>query len=283
MRTTLPMDGKVCLITGATSGIGLVTARVLAERGATVIIVGRSQAKSAATVEQITSATGNPKVAYMLADLSAQHAVRQLAAQVRAEHPQLHVLINNAGAVLLRREQSVDGIEMTWALNHLAYFLLTDLLLDTLKASAPARVISVASNAHERGRINFDDPQRATGFSAYAQSKLANVLFTRELARRLAGSGVTANVLHPGVVATSFGTNNGWIGRALRPLFNRGSISPEQGAQTIIYLACAPEVGQISGQYFYQSRPIPAAPAAQDDAAAQRLWALSQRMTAATA
>jgi retinol dehydrogenase 12 len=280
MSDTSTMRGKTCLVT---SGIGMVAAQVLAERSATVVIVGRSQEKSAATVAKIIAATGNPDVSYLLADLSSQRAVRHLAAQFTAAHDQLHVLINNAGAVVLRREQSVDGIELTWALNHLAYFLLTDLLLDTLKASAPARVISVASNAHERGRIAFDDPQRTTGFSAYAQSKLANILFTRELARRLAGTGVTANTLHPGVVATGFGTNNGWLGRVLRPLFNLGSISAEEGAQTIIYLASAPEVTAVSGQYFYQSRAISPAPQAQDDAAAQRLWALSQQMTAASA
>ena len=274
----MSMQGKVCLITGATAGIGLVTAQALAARGATVVAVGRSAAKSAATVAAIVQATGNPNVSYLLADLSVLSEVRKLAAQFTAAHNRLHVLVNNAGAVFIQPEKSADGIEMTWALNHMAYFLLTDLLLDTLKASAPARIISVSSNAHEAGQINFDDPSRTTGFRAYAQSKLANILFTTELARRLAGTGVTANSLHPGVVATNFGTNNGWLGRAVRPLFNLVSISAEQGADTMIYLATAPEVAEVSGVYFYKRKATTPAKAAQDSAAAQRLWALSERL-----
>jgi retinol dehydrogenase-12 len=273
------MQGKVCLVTGATSGIGLVAARELAARGATVVLVGRSRERSAAAAAAITSQTGNQNVSFMLADLSSQRAVRELAAQFRAAHERLHVLVNNAGAVFMRRERSADGIEMTWALNHLAYFLLTDLLLDTLKASAPARIISVSSDAHKGGRIDFDDPQRPGGFRAYSQSKLANILFTRELARRLEGTGVTANTLHPGVVATNFGVNNGWIARALRPLLNLASISAEEGAKTIVYLATSPEVAGVSGEYFYKCRVAPTDQAARDASSAERLWALSEQMT----
>lgn len=277
--TGKPMSGKICVVTGATSGIGEVTARELARQGATVIVVGRSQEKSAATVEKIEQETGNANVEYMLADLAVQQDVRGLAEQVEGRHQRLHVLVNNAGAVILKRQQTVDGIETTFALNHLSYFLLTNLLLDRLKAGAPARIVNVSSNAHERGKLDFDDLQGASGFGAYARSKLANVMFTYELARRLEGTGVTANVLHPGLVATNFGTNNGLVGRLLRPLFDRRAISPEEGARTSIYLASSPEVEGVTGRYFVKETETRSAPRSYDERAQARLWEASAELT----
>ena len=202
------MAGKVCLVTGATSGIGEVAATALAAKGATVVLVGRNPEKAAATAERIKKVTGNPSVEFLIADLSQQSEVRRLAEEFKAKHDRLHVLVNNAGAMFADRRESPDGIELTFALNHLGYFLLTNLLLDTLKASAPSRVVSVASYAHRMvPALDFDDLQfreKYSGFKVYGASKLANVLFTKELARRLEGTGVTANSLHPGFVATSF-------------------------------------------------------------------------------
>ncbi len=206
------MRGKLCMVTGATSGIGRVTAQVLAQAGAEVVVVGRNREKSEATVDRIKQQTGNSAVEYMLADLSSQTAIRQLAETFKRQHERLNVLVNNAGAFFLWRQESVDGIEMTFALNHLGYFLLTNLLLDTLKASAPARVINVSSGSHRGETINFNHFQGKrmySGFRAYGESKLANILFTYELARRLEGTGITVNAIHPGFVATNIGTNNG--------------------------------------------------------------------------
>ena len=246
------MEDKICMITGATSGIGEATARTLAQMGATVILVGRSPEKSALTVSKIRQQTGNPAVEYLLADLSSQEEIRQLAQQFASLHNRLHVLVNNAGALFATRQHSVDGIEMTLALNHLNYFLLTNLLLDALKASAPARIINVGDSAHKFVEgVNFDDLQlqsQYAGWKAYSQSKLCNLLFTYELARRLEGTGITANTLHPGIVATRFGRDNpGLVGRFIR-LSNLFAISPERGAQTIIYLASSASVEGITGK-----------------------------------
>ena len=207
------MDGKVILITGATNGIGKAAALDLAKQGAQVVIVGRSADKTQATVAEIKQQSGNAKIDSLLADLSSLAEVRKLAAEFRQRYSRLDVLINNAGAIFADRTLTVDGYERTFAVNHLAYFLLTDLLLDMVKASAPARIVNVASDVHSGGSIHFDDLQLEKnygmgGMGAYGQSKLANVMFTYELSRRLAGTGVTANVLHPGVVATGFGENN---------------------------------------------------------------------------
>jgi NAD(P)-dependent dehydrogenase (short-subunit alcohol dehydrogenase family) len=284
------MAGKVVLVTGATAGIGAVTARELARKGATVCIVGRSREKCEATVAQIRGTTGSAAVEFLLADLSSQAEVRRLAAEFPARYPRLDVLVNNAGGMFLTRQESVDGIEMTLALNHLAYFLLTNLLLDLLKASAPARVVSVSSDAHRMVRgFDFEDPQRRKryrGFAVYGESKLANVLFSSELARRLAGTGVTSNALHPGFVASNFFSAPG-----MRPLLGRlmglasrvFAISPEEGAKTSIYLASAPEVANITGGYFERSKPAEPSPAARDAEAARRLWQLSEELTMASA
>jgi NAD(P)-dependent dehydrogenase (short-subunit alcohol dehydrogenase family) len=278
------MNGKICLVTGGTNGIGKATAQTLAQMGATVVIVGRNAPKTAQLVEEIRAASGNKNVDSLLADLSSQEEVRRLADEFKSKYPHLHVLLNNAGAVFLQRQLSVDGIEMTFALNHLAYFLLTNLLLDTLKASAPARIINVSSGAHTSGRIEFDNLQgeRSYGSRAYGNSKLANILFTMELARRLEGTevtGVTVNALHPGFVATGFGKNNGKIIAALvsifAPLVAR---SPAKGAETPIYLASSPSVEGITGKYFYDSHVIPPAPQATDMAVARKLWDVSAEL-----
>jgi NAD(P)-dependent dehydrogenase (short-subunit alcohol dehydrogenase family) len=270
------------LVTGATAGIGVPTARVLAERGATVVLVGRNRAKCEATTAQIKQQTGNPNVDYLVADLSALAEVRRLAAEFQNRHNRLDVLVNNAGAIFLSRQVTAEGLEMTFALNHLSYFLLTTLLLDTLKASALARIVNVSSRAHQRASINFEDLQgdkRFDGQAAYGQSKLANILFTYELARRLAGSGVTANALHPGVVASNFATNNGPVGWFFRLVANPFSISNEKGAQTSIYLAASPDVEGATGKYFVECKEVRSSPASYDEAAARRLWEASERIT----
>jgi retinol dehydrogenase-12 len=276
------MQGKICLITGATSGIGLVTARELARQGGRVLLVGRSPDKCATTVEQIRAQTGSRQVEALLADLSSQEQIRQLAHQVQERSSHLDVLINNAGGLWLRRELTMDGLEMTFAVNHLAYFLLTHLLLDTLQASAPARIVNVASYAHSKATLDFANLQGERGYhgwQAYCCSKLANVLFTYELARRLMGTGVTANALHPGWVATGFGGNNGWRGRLLQWAARVKGISPEEGARTILYLATAAEVEGVTGQYFDQQKPVRSSPPSHDEAAAKRLWQVSLELT----
>ncbi|HCC78536.1 MAG: short-chain dehydrogenase [Chloroflexi bacterium GWB2_49_20] len=286
-QTNSHMQGKVCLVTGATSGIGEVTARALAQMGATVIVVGRDAQRGAATLERIKKAAPTAQVEFMLADLSSQAQVRQLAQEFKLKYSRLDVLVNNAGAWLTRHQESVDRIEMTFALNHLGYFLLTNLLLETLKTSAPARIINVSSYGHEAGRMNFDDLQfqhRYNGMQAYRQSKLANILFTYELARQLTGTGVTVNVLNPGLVATNFGLNNfglnnRWLKSLLRRVYALAAISPEQGAQTAIYLAVSPEVKSVTGKYFMKEKGAQSSPASYDIAAASRLWQLSQALT----
>ena len=279
---TPQMPDKICLVTGATSGIGLVTAQALAQQGATVIVVGRHPERGAATVRRIVQATGNPHVELLLADLSVQAQVRQLAAEFQRRFARLDVLVNNAGALFIKRQLSADGLEMTFALNHLGYFLLTHLLLGTLTASAPARIVNVSSNAHQGAQMHFADLQgqrRYSGWRAYCQSKLANLLFTYELARRLDGSGVTANAVHPGFVATGFGRNNrGLFGLCMR-VAQLTALSPEQGAETLIYLATSPEVEGMSGKYFVKQRPVESSRASYDQEAAQRLWQLSAELT----
>ena len=285
MSDPTPADRKTVLITGATAGIGAVAALELARKGFRVGVVGRDPARCAATAARIGREVAGSAVDTFVADLSSQAEVCRLAAEVKATYPRLDVLLNNAGAMISPRRASVDGIEQTWALNHLAYFLLTDLLRDRLDATHGARVVSVASDAHRMVRgIDFADVEgkRSYGaWKAYGQSKLANILFTRELARRLkeSGSGVTANCLHPGFVRTNFTNGEGLGFWAFRQLANVMAISPEAGAATSIYLATAPEVAATSGVYFRKSRPAEPTPAARDDDAARRLWDLSVAMT----
>ena len=278
------MDGKTVLITGATNGIGKVAALELAKKGAHVVIVGRNPAKTADTVAAIKAGSSNPNIESILADLTSMAEVRKIAATFLASHSRLDVLINNAGAFFSERRESVDGYEMTFAGNHLAYFLLTNLLLDTLKASAPARIVNVSSNAHGIGKLNFDNLNAQNrygmrGFSAYGNSKLANVMFTYALARRLEGTGVTANVLHPGFVRTGMNNNNGVVMAVIMGIIRPFFLTPEQGADTIIYLASSPEVEGVSGKYWEKRTAIPSSQSSYDVGAQERLWAMSEQMT----
>ena len=278
------MHGKVCLATGATLGIGKASALGLARMGAQVVIVGRDEARTRETAAWIASEAKNPRIDFLVADLSSQAEVRRLADTFNGKYPKLNVLLNNAGAVFTRRETTVDGIERTWALDHLAEFLLTQLLLDRLLASAPARIVNVASGAHTAGKINFDDLQgekKYSGIAAYSQAKLANIMFTYALARRLAGKDVTANCLHPGVVATGFGHNTPGLVKTLVSLARPFLITPEKGAATSIYLASSPDVANVSGQYFAKCKPIASSKPSGDVAAQERLWAISEKQTGA--
>jgi NAD(P)-dependent dehydrogenase (short-subunit alcohol dehydrogenase family) len=279
------MQGKTILITGATSGIGRATASALAKTGATIYCAGRDPERSEATVSTIQADSGNQQVYGLLADLASFEQIRNLADEVHQRTKRLDVLVNNAGAWFMRRQLSQDGIELTFALNHLAYFLLTNLLLDILKSTAAeaseARIVNVSSAAHQGAKIHFDDLQFQHGYGgmrAYSQSKLANLLFTYELARRLEGTGVTANALHPGFVASRFATNNGPLAKIAMRLARFIAISPEQGAQTSIYLASSPEVKGVSGKYFVKSHPQDSDPASYDVEAARRLWEISAQM-----
>jgi NAD(P)-dependent dehydrogenase (short-subunit alcohol dehydrogenase family) len=274
----MSMRDRVCLVTGATSGIGLVTARELARQGARVVLVGRNPARSESAVRQIQTQTGNPEVEALVADLSCQRQIRELAERFRQRHSRLDVLVNNAGGMWLRRELTEDGLERTFAVNHLAYFLLTHLLLDVLRTSAPARVVNVASAAHRRAVLDFGDlmgERRYNGWRQYCRSKLMNLLFTYELARRLDGSGVTANALHPGWVATGFAGNNGWRGWPWQWTARCFAIRPEAGARTVVFLAASPDVAGTNGRYFVRERAAPSSPASCDEAAARRLWQVS--------
>jgi NAD(P)-dependent dehydrogenase (short-subunit alcohol dehydrogenase family) len=276
------MTGKLCLVTGATSGIGWETAKALAARGATVALVGRDMARTQQAIDGIHEVAPGAQVESYIADLSSQEQVRRLAGEFQARHDRLDVLVNDAGAVFPRRMESVDGIEMTLALNHLAPFLLTNLLLDTLKASVPSRIVTVSSGAHMGARIDFDNLQLTHGYGpwrAYGQSKLMNVLFTIELARRLAGTGVTANALHPGFVASDFGKGEGPFWDTAFTLMRPFMISAQRGAQTVTYLASSPDVEGATGGYYANSKPARSSEIARDEATARRLWEVSERLT----
>ena len=273
------MNSKICLITGATSGIGKATARGLALQSATVIVVGRSKAKCLATVNSIVQQTGNASIDYLVADLASQQEIRRLAQEFLQRYPRLDVLVNNAGTNRLTRQLSPDGIELVFATNHLSYFLLTHLLLDVLRASAPARIVVVSSYYHRQARLDFKRLQ-ASGLNAYPLSKLANLLFAYELARRLEGSGVTVNALNPGLVKSKIGLDMPGLASVIKRLMNRFSgISTEEGAKTSIYLATSPEVEGVSGQYFEKCLPIASSPASYDQEAAERLWRISADLT----
>ncbi|MDX2170876.1 MAG: SDR family oxidoreductase [Deltaproteobacteria bacterium] len=274
------MQGKTVLITGATSGIGRATALGLARLGAVVVVLCRDRGKGEALLAELRAA-GAADVGLIVADLSVQAEVRRAAAEFLASGRPLHVLVNNAGVVNLERTLTADGLETTFAVNHLAYFLLTALLLERLQASAPARIVNVSSEAHKFAPLDFDDLQnqrRYRTMRVYGQSKLANILFTSELARRLAGSGVTVNCLHPGAVATGLGTNNGRWARGLIRLLGLFFRSPDDGAATSLYLATAPAVEGVSGRYFARCKEKTPSAAARDDAAAARLWAVSEQL-----
>jgi NAD(P)-dependent dehydrogenase (short-subunit alcohol dehydrogenase family) len=273
------MQGKTVIITGATSGIGEVAAVRLAEQGARIVFTARDKARADDTLAALRKAGPKAEHNVHMADLSRLAEMKRIGAEL-AREPQIDVLINNAGALFNKRQETVDGLEMTFALNHMAYFVVTNLLLSKLKPGA--RIVTVASNAHRGAKLDFDDLQSRrsyTGFPVYSRSKLCNILFNRELARRLSGSGVTANALHPGFVATRFGNDSGGIMRTVLKIAKPiGAISPEEGAQTIIYLASAAEVAGVSGQYFYECRPATPTAEARNDEDAKRLWDMSAQI-----
>jgi NAD(P)-dependent dehydrogenase (short-subunit alcohol dehydrogenase family) len=278
------MTGKTVLVTGATNGIGFITARELAKMDAVVLMVARDEQKGRAKLEEIRKAVPNAKLELLLADLSSMASIRQLATNITAKYSSLDVLVNNAGAFYSDRRVSKDGFEMTFALNHIGYFLLTNLLLDTLKRGKNARIVSVSSGAHLGAKINFDDlqlEQKFSGWAAYCTSKLMNVLFTKELARRLAGTGVTANCLHPGFVNTGFaGGSSDLMGRMLNFVKNFAAITPEKGAETMIYLSSSQEVANVTGEYFEKKKIAKVNPIALDSSIAKRLWDVSEKLTA---
>lgn len=276
------MTGRVCVVTGANRGIGRATAEGLGRLGASLVLVCRRREDGEAVAAAIGKAGGCPEPEVVEADLAEQAQVRRAAEEVSSRHPAVHVLINNAGVVSRRRELTPDGLETQLAVNHLAPFLLTQLLLPPLRAAAPSRVITVSSTTHHGATIDFGDLQREREYDAsdvYAETKLMNVLFTYELARRLAGSGVSANCLHPGAIATRLLADYMKVPLVGGALARTIGASPEQGADTVIYLAAAPEVATVSGRYFTNRRETRSAPASYDEALARRLWSLSERLT----
>lgn len=273
------ISSKTCLITGANSGIGKVTARVLAQMGARVVIVCRNLERGEPALQEIRRESGNSSVELMTCDFSSQSQIRHLAEEFKSRHDRLDILINNAGLMMKKRAITEDGFEMTFAVNHLGYFLLTNLLLDVIKRSAPARIVNVASEAHRGGHINFDDLQSEREFSsmlAYRQSKLANILFTYELARRLEGTSVTANCLHPGIIATDIARRFPWFIRVPFKLFFTGV---EKGAETTVYLATSPGVEGVTGKYFDKKSESRSSRESYDREVARRLWEVSEEMT----
>jgi NAD(P)-dependent dehydrogenase (short-subunit alcohol dehydrogenase family) len=281
------MNGAICLITGSTSGIGEATALSLMERGATVVLIGRNQEKTKSTAERLKAIAPPGRVEFLVADLSIMADVRRVADEVRRRFPRVDLLVNNAGAIFLRRHETAEGLESTFALNYLAYFLLTNLLVDRLVQSAPSRVINVASSGHFLcRRVDFDDLQGRRsyrGFKAYHQSKLAVVMFTYEMARKLEGTGVTVNAVDPGMVDTSIGRNNGLAWRVAKPVYDRlfrvKYVSAGEGARGVVQLASSIEVRGVTGQYFVQGRPEASSPASYDRVAAARLWKVSEALT----
>lgn len=276
------LEGRTCLVTGATSGIGLETARGLARLGAHVVIVGRDRERAESARKSILESTGNPRVDVLLADLSSLAGIRGLAEDFLAQHAALHVLVNNAGTVELTRTTTVDGFEKTFAVNHLAYFLLTNLLLPRLRESAPARIVNVASEAHRFGRIDMADLQSEksyAGMRVYGNSKLLNVLFTTALAEKLAGSHVTANSLHPGAVSTRLGAQNGALSKLLIGMFKPFFLSAEQGAANSLFVAASDELEGVSGKYFVKQRAVEPSRRSQRAGLARRVWAVSRELT----
>src|ERR1700722_384296 len=275
------MKGKTIVATGATSGIGEAAVLALAGQGARIVIVARDEARGRATMQKIEPKAPGLGHRLHLADLSSIAETRRVGAGITASEPRIDVLINNAGALFSNRRVTPEGVELTFALNHMSYFVLTETLRERLIASAPARIVSTSSTAHQGAKLDFDDLQSTEGYGGlkvYGRSKLANILFTRELARRLAGTGVTANCLHPGVVATRFGESSGGFAGLLIPFLRPLFISPEAGADTIISLTSSPEVEKTTGEYFVKRKITEPSAAARDDAAAKRLWVESEKL-----
>lgn len=276
------MQGKTVVITGATSGIGEVAADRLAQKGARIVFIARDRARGEETRKHLHAIASHADHLVHYADLSSIAEMKRVSKLIADSEPQIDVLINNAGALFNNRTLSPDGLEMTFAVNHMAYFVVTNMLLDRLKATPGARIVSTASDAHKGAKLDFDDLQsekRYSGFSVYGKSKLMNILFTRELARRLAGTGVTANCLHPGFVATRFGDNNGGLVSFGIGVAKNFALTPEQGAETIIYLASSPEAEGKSGGYWYKNKPATPTREAQNDADARRLWDVSAKLS----
>lgn len=279
------MDGKLVVLTGATSGIGRAAAIALAAEGARLALVYRSRERAEAVVDAVRARAGRADVTLHRADLSVQAEVRAAAQELVDAHPRIDVLVNNAGIVSTSLRRTTDGIEETFATNHLAYVLLTLSLLPRLRASAPARIVNVASEAHRLGRIDLDHldhPEGAAGYGwglrAYGTSKLANVLFTRELARRLSGTGVTVHCLHPGAVGTGLARQNGRFARTVTTLLRPFFRTPEAGADTLVWLASSPDAERTTGGYWYDRRPLEPSAAARDPALAARVWSESLRL-----
>lgn len=275
------MRGKTVVITGATSGIGEVAADRLAQDGAKIVFVARDSERGERTLKHLRAIAPDAEHAAYYADLSSITEMKRVAGEIAAAEPKIDVLINNAGALFNTRQETHDGLEMTFAVNHMAYFVITNLLLENLKAAGNARVVSTASDAHKGAKLNLADLQSSrsySGFSVYSRSKLMNILFTRELARQLDGSGVTANCLHPGFVASRFGDGSGGITSFGLKMAKNFAISPEQGAQTIIYLAGSPQVEGQTGGYYYKCKPATPTREARNDADAGRLWTASAKL-----
>ncbi|MFA6923755.1 MAG: SDR family oxidoreductase [Bacteroidales bacterium] len=274
------MKGKIVLITGATSGIGEATAMALAKMQATLVLVARDKNKAIETVEEIKSESKNPNVEYLLCDLSSLSSVRQLAAEFKNKYNRLDVLINNAGLILSKRETTIDGFEKTLAVCHLAHFLLTNLLLDTIKSSKPSRIINVSSVAHLMGHIDFDDlmfEKKYSSAKSYGQAKLANVLFTKKLAEKLEGTEVTVNSVHPGGVNTKFDRDLKGFYKFAWSSFKPFLLTPEKGAETSIYLASSPEVDGVSGEYFAKKKIKRTSKESYDSEIADKLWKVSEK------
>ena len=279
--STVSIQGRVVVITGATSGIGQVAAESLAKAGARIVLVARDKARAESTLSTLRAVAPALDHKVHFADLSLIAEMKRVAADIARAEQKIDVLVNNAGALFGHRQLTADGLEKTFALNHMSYYVLSYGLRERLLASAPARIVNTSSNAHKRSPLDFNDLQSANGyggFMVYSRSKLCNILFTRELARRLAGTSVTANSLHPGFVDTRFGDHSGGLFSQLVRVGKLGALSPQKGAETLIYLASSPEVAEVTGEYFYKCRPATPTAQARDDSAARRLWAESARL-----
>lgn len=282
----MDLKGKICIVTGSNSGIGKVTALEIAKMGATVIMVSRDRNKGEKALEEVRNLSGNKDVELMLCDFASQKSIRKFAEEFKSKYQKLHILVNNAGLILTEKTITEDGIESTFAINHIGYFLLTELLLDVIRESTPARIVNVSSDAHKTGHIDFDDinfeRKKYSSIGAYCNSKLANILFTRELAKRLKGTKITVNCLHPGVISSNFGSNTsgilGFLVKIAKPFFT----TVEKGAETQIYLATSPQVDDVTGEYFSKKKVAYTTSEANNEGIAKKLWDVSNEMIKAS-